>query len=462
MIFCGYISLQMLVFYVKIDIGCTYMEELLLKNFIRISNIPRESGNEKNIADFFVNIAKSNNLYYHRDNNNNILIKKNGKLSSPPIGIQAHLDMVCEKKDNSNHDFSKDPIEVVVNEDVVMAKDTSLGADQGVGLAIMLTLIEDNELISPDIEFIFTVEEETTFKGAITFPYKLLTTKRIINLDSCNDEVVYIGAEADIANEYSYSLNYIQNDLPAYLLEMTTLYGGNSGEYINDSKNNAIYKTFEILKNKNIQIISVVGGKNEDDIANKCIIEFSTAENIDDITLNECNCTVTKINKPYSLSIYDTKELINNILLMKSGFVGCNGISANLGYIETTDKEIKFYYLMRSKNDYELNCFNKFINSKIHNLKCEEMYKDKSFIIPKDSKLLKKYKELYKTLFNKEVKEEICTGGIECTVIFNKIKDLDIISIGSNINYFHTTNEETYISSWIKTYEILLKMLIND
>ena len=110
-------------------------------------------------------------------------------------------------------------------------------------------------------------------------------------------------------------------------------------------------------------------------------------------------------------------------------------------------------------NDKELVEYNKLINSKIINLEYEEMYSDDSFIISKESKLLSLYKEIYKDLYNEDIKEEICTGGIECSIIANSINNLDIISIGSTVNYFHTPEEETYISSWIKIYKILLELL---
>lgn len=145
------------------------MREKLIHNFFRISNIPRESGHEDQIANFFVDIAKRNNLYYYKDENNNVLIKKKGTRDTDPIGLQAHLDMVCVKEKESLHDFSKDPIEVIIAGDKVTANGTTLGADQGVGLTMMLTLMEDKKLKLPDLEFIFTVEEETTFKGALHF-----------------------------------------------------------------------------------------------------------------------------------------------------------------------------------------------------------------------------------------------------------------------------------------------------
>ena len=429
----------------------------LLDNFIRVAAIPRDSGKEEKIADFFVNVAKKNNLYYFKDKNNNVLIKKTGSIPGPSIGIQAHLDMVCEKTSDSNHNFNNDPINVIVNGDIVKANNTTLGADQGVGLAIMLTLIEDKELVAPNIEFIFTVEEETSFNGADTFPYYLLTTKRIINLDSCNDDVVYIGSEADIANEYIYNINYIKNDLPTYKMEITTQCGGNSGEYINESKNNAIYRAFEILSKLNVQLISVFGGKNEDDIANSCAIKFSSNENIDEL-LNREDCIISKSESDYAINENDSKEIINNVLLMKSGFID-DGISANLGYINTNNNKILFNYLIRSKSDNKLDKYNNLINSKVTRFACNEMYRDDSFKIPNNSKLLLQYEKVYKDAIKKNVKKEICTGGIECAVISSKIKDLDIISIGSNVDYFHTPNERTYISSWIKIYTLLINML---
>ena len=146
------------------------MRETLINNFLRISKIPRMSGNEKQISDFFVEVAKKNHLDFFQDSNYNVLIKKKGNIKGDSIAFQSHLDMVCVKKESSNHDFSKG-IDVIIDGDKVTAKDTSLGADQGVGLALMLTLIEDNTLKHPDLEFLFTVEEETTFKGALTFPY---------------------------------------------------------------------------------------------------------------------------------------------------------------------------------------------------------------------------------------------------------------------------------------------------
>lgn len=123
-----------------------------LELFYKISQIPRESGKEKKFADFLEKFAKENNLECYRDKSNNILIKKQGnKENNEPVILQAHIDMVCVKKENSNHDFDIDPIEIIKNGDVILARDTSLGADQGIGLAIMLLILESNKIKHPDL-----------------------------------------------------------------------------------------------------------------------------------------------------------------------------------------------------------------------------------------------------------------------------------------------------------------------
>ena len=119
----------------------------------------------------------------YRDKNNNVLIKKCGnKENNEPIILQAHMDMVCVKKENSQHNFEIDPIEVVRNGDIMSAKDTSLGADQGIGLAFMLLILKSEKIKHPDLECLFTTEEETTFDGAVNFDYTRLKGKRLINL----------------------------------------------------------------------------------------------------------------------------------------------------------------------------------------------------------------------------------------------------------------------------------------
>ena len=212
-----------------------------LELFYKISEIPRESGKEGKFASFLEEFAKKHHLYCFRDESNNVLIKKKGnKESNNPIILQAHIDMVCVKRENSNHNFNTDPIDVIRDGDIIFAKDTSLGADQGIGLAIMLLILESDTIKHPDLECMFTTEEETTFNGAVNFDYSKLKGKMLINLDYCKDDTIIIGSDADICNEYIFEGNLDENDLQAYEISVKNLKGGNSGDYIERSSRNAI------------------------------------------------------------------------------------------------------------------------------------------------------------------------------------------------------------------------------
>lgn len=434
------------------------MRNTLINNFLRISKVPRESGNEEKIADFFVNVAKENNLYYFKDNNNNVLIKKKGNINSEPIALQAHLDMVCVKNEDSNHNFETQGIEVLINSDKVTANGTSLGADQGVGLAMMLTILEDNNLTHPDLEFLFTVEEETTFNGSVTFPYSKVDSKRLINLDNSKDDSVFIGADGDICNEYLFKGNLIENNLPSYKIIIDGFPGGNSSEDIKLSWDNAITNMARLLKDKDVFIKSINGGTSENDLAQICEVIINTNSDINEL-FKDINTKIERIENNVSFSEEDTRNIINEILDLKCGFITKNLASANLGLINTNENEIKLYYVFRSLDEKELARINEESRNLKNNFAIREVYRDSVWKVNQQSELLKKYKELYFQEFSQYPKEEIWHGAIECSSIKNKISNLDIISIGSTIEKFHTVEETTYISSWVKIYDLLIKFL---
>ena len=284
-------------------------KEKLITNFLRISKIPRESGQEEKIADFFVKIAKENHLYYFKDKNNNVLIKKKGNMNSSPVALQAHLDMVCVKSKDSDHDFKNDGIDVIIDGDKVTAKDTSLGADQGIGLAMILTIMEDNNLKHPDLEFLLTTEEETTFNGATTFPYSKVESKRLINLDNSKDDSIFVGADGDICNKYVYKGKLIKNDLPSYKILIEGLPGGNSSEDVNLSKNNAITTMAKLLIDKDIFIKSIDGGTSENDLASCCEAVINTNIDIPGI-FKGLNVKIDKSDNTISFSKKDTKKIL--------------------------------------------------------------------------------------------------------------------------------------------------------
>lgn len=434
------------------------MKDTLVNNFIRISNIPRTSGNEEKIAAFFMDVARKNNFYCYKDEYNNVLIKKKGVRDVPPIALQAHLDMVGVKEYNSCHDFLSDGIEVIVDDDKVFANGTSLGADQGVGLAMMLTLMEDKSGNHPDLEFMFTTEEETTFNGAVNFPYSKVDSKRLINLDNSKDDTVFIGADGDIFNEYTFKGDLIETDLPSYRVLLSGYEGGNSGDEVVLSENNPITTMALQLKNKDVLIKSINGGSSENDLATSCEVVINTSLDVNTLFEN-LNVDISLCDNHLAFSKSDTENILNEILDLKCGFITEYFASANLGLIKTSDNILTIYYVFRSMDYDELDNINAYTRNLNNGFLVREVYTDSVWQVDYESTLLEQYKNLYFKEYNAYPKEGVFHGGIECATIKNRIDGLDIISIGANILKYHTTEETTYISSWLKVYSLLLKFL---
>lgn len=449
-----------------------------LELFYKISQIPRESGNEKKFADFLEMFAKENSLECYRDENNNVLIKKNGnKENNEPIILQTHMDMVCVKKENSNHNFEVDPIEIVKNGNIISAKDTSLGADQGIGLSIMLLILESSEITHPDLECLFTSEEETTFNGAVNFDYSKLKGRKLINLDHCKDDSVVIGCDADICNKYIFEGEFITSDIPSYKINISNVKGGNSGIEIERSSESAIIIMAKLLQELQIEedvlIYQISGGKSEGDIATscECIIKtkIKNLENKIKENLSEKNIDIQidKLINDLSFSLEDSKKIINEIINLKQGLITTkNNIitSGNIGIIETAQNKVIITGILRSIEETDLQKQNaeNYIISKINDFIVKEIYQDSAWIPNINSKLKESYANSYCKINGEYPNFEITHGGLECSCIAKRIPGLDIISIGSIIEDFHTINEKMYISSCEKTIKTLFAFLESE
>lgn len=447
-----------------------------LELFYKISQIPRESSKEKKFADFLEIFAKENNLEYYRDKSNNVLIKKHGnKENNEPVILQAHIDMVCVKGENSNHNFDIDPIEIIKNGDVISARDTSLGADQGIGLAMMLLILESSKIKHPDLECLFTTEEETTFNGAVSFDYSKLNGKRLINLDHCKDNSIVIGCDADICNKYIFEGKLITSSIPSYKIKISNVKGGNSGIEIDERSNkSAIILMAKILQKlqivDDVLIYEISGGKSEGDIATSCEciiktkikdIENKVKENFQE---DNIQIQVNKTLMDLSFSVEDSKKIINEIINLKQGLVETKDniiTSGNIGIIETKKNKVIITGILRSIEEKELQKQNRenYSISKKNDFVVEEIYQDSAWIPNINSKLKEDYKNIYYKVNGDYPDFEITHGGLECSCISKRMKGLDIISIGSIIEDFHTVNEKMYISSCEKTITTLLAYL---
>ncbi|QHI72529.1 beta-Ala-His dipeptidase [Aminipila terrae] len=240
--------------------------------FEEISKIPRGSGNEKKISDYIYGWACENGLEAYQDKALNVIIKKPaapGYEDSEPVMLQAHMDMVCEKNSDSFHDFSKDSVQLKIEGDMISsAVGTTLGADNGIGVAYCMAVLEKSDLKHPALEILLTTEEESTFKGALSVSPELFQAKKLINLDQAVENQILAGSCGGAGVKVLLPLEYEQvckeKEYKAFQLSVSGLPGGHSGEDIDKGHGSAISLLirllYEIKSRHNVQLSHVSAG----------------------------------------------------------------------------------------------------------------------------------------------------------------------------------------------------------
>ncbi len=452
--------------------------------FYQISKIPRESGNEENISNYLCEFAKNRNLYFEKDKYNNVIIKKKTSNSSPII-LQAHMDMVCEKENNIEFDFKRDSIEVIEENGYLKAKGTTLGADNGVGIAQILNILDSD--IKCNIEAIFTVSEETTMIGAERIDLSKIKANRMINLDGFEDNTIVIGSASfyDIILKLNYDFDNI-NDGNLYKISLNGLLGGHSGFDINKDRGNSSIILAEILQEiEDISLVSFIGG-------NKFNVIPSTAECVfiskkDEKTINDIlsNFISNKKKKYNNLEIlikkiesnYRSIQVLNNensfkfiksILEFRHGVFAKNNknevtTSINLGSVDIKSQIIKIG-MRSSKKEEEKECL-KYIKEYSNSNKYlfTILGSQPGFETDEDSELVKKIKQSYENINKKEkIKIKSIHITVEAGFFKDKINNLDVIIISPKILNAHTPKECVSIESIKKCDECLLDFLTHE
>ncbi len=463
--------------------------------FLKICEIPHGSGDMAKISDYCVEFAKAHKLRYVKDNANNVIIFKpatKGYENAAPIILQGHMDMVCQKTPESNFDFLKDSLKVYTDGDFIKAKDTTLGADNGIAVAMALAILENDQISHPEIQAIFTTDEEVGMLGAEALDTSNITAKRMINLDSEEDGIVTVscagGADCKILLPFEKK---VMTGCEV-IITLCGLLGGHSGVEINKNRYNADILAGRILyklsNNFDFGIISVNGGDKANAIVNRCEIKLCS-NNPDQLLEYAENCIIELKNEIKSaepdfnpllvkgacgeyqvLDNCSAKGLIltlncvpNGIMNMSAEIENLVETSLNLGILKTNANNISMQFALRSNKESalyalveKLECFAKGVNAN---------YETSGFYPPweyrNDSPLRDMYIKVYKQLFDKEPKAEAIHAGLECAVFASKIKDIDCIAIGPTLYDVHTVNERASISSIQRTYKLLLEILKN-
>ena len=250
--------------------------------FSEISEIPRCSGDEEAISNYLVDFAKERNLEVRQDEANNVVIKKaasQGFEDKPVLALQAHMDMVCVKEDDSDHDFDKDPIKLLIDGDWVTADGTTLGADDGMGVAYILAVLDDESLEHPALEAIITTEEETSMLGAQALDTSDIKAKYLLNIDSEEEGYITIGCAGGLDLPISFAKEYEDPSGDFIKLSLGGFEGGHSGMEIHKARVNAIKSLARLLLDiDGLQIAELNGGVKRNAIASNSYAIVSVAD----------------------------------------------------------------------------------------------------------------------------------------------------------------------------------------
>ena len=469
------------------------MEEFktgFLKYFYEISKIPRKSGNEEKIAKYLIKFAKERNLKYYTYSKFNVVIWKDASVGYEDkeiLGFQCHTDMVCEKVDESSHDFLKDSLDLIIENGFLKAKDTTLGADNGIGVAYILEILDSN-LNTPKLECIFTTQEETTMEGIRFLDGKILKSKRIISFDNFLDTEILVSsatAKRWISKIYMKKQEKDKN-LIYYKLNILGFKGGHSGIDIWDEKRGNSIKIVADMLNEleSISIAEIKGGSSENVIPRDIKVVFAIEESERGI-LEKLESKFEILKKVYgNIEIYlkeleykekeeieiyskeDTKRLLEYIVNYKNGPLeydeeGNVILSGNLGKIESFENYVLLKYSVRynDKNVGENLVTEIEENMEKYNVICEESSYMLGYEEPKESKLLDIVEKAYIEVMGNIPKKKKSQACLECGYLGQKIENLEYIAIAPNIFDAHSPKERVEIASANKVWKIVEKII---
>lgn len=470
----------------------------LWEHFYEISQIPRCSKHEEKIRQYVIEVAKRNGLECKLDNVENVVVKKPASLSlegKPIVVLQSHLDMVCEKNKETQHDFSKDPIKLMKEDGWIKADGTTLGSDNGIGVAAALAVLESKTLKHGPLELLFTMDEETGLTGATELANDMLDGKVLINMDSEEDGAFYIGCAG--GKDTDFTLKLETEDIPssysAVRVRVGGLQGGHSGLNINEGRGNAIKLLVRFLwkaaQQVDLHLAYIDGGSKHNAIPRECdaVIYLSSndlsslkkmAEEYDKFYKNEYGLTDSGVFVSIAEDGFDkptkifTKGLQNRllnmiysmphgVLTMSHAVPGLVETSTNMAVIHIEDQGINIVTSQRSSVQSELIDIADMVcavgqqaGAKINLSNGYPAWQPNP-----ESALLKEAVDVYKALFNSEPEVKAIHAGLECGIIGDKFPGMDMISFGPTIMGAHSPDEKIEIKTVDKFWKLLAAIL---
>ena len=461
----------------------------LWKIFSEISSIPRESGNEEGIRNYLLSWAESCRIEASSDAKGNVYMKvpgTKGLEKMPATALQAHIDMVCVKKEGSAHDFSKDPIKIVTDGVSVKAKDTSLGADDGLGVAMILDILSDPDAEHGPLEAIFTVEEETGLGGAYSIDPEKISARRLINLDSEEEGLIFIGCAGGLDIESSMKLKYEKPEGSAVKVSVSGLLGGHSGGEIHKERGNAIKILARYLNRlPSVSIASIEGGTRHNVIPSTASAVITVADK--EIALSAAASLQAELSNEYkasdpgvTLSVAETEmplvtmkrkkgqKLIDllfasphGVKTMSTTIKGVVETSDNLAKVRLENGKAVVSYSIRSNVDSRKMLLSYERQTIAENLgfKTKATGSYPAWEPDPKSKLTKEVSKAYAKIMGKKPVVTAIHAGLECGIINDRIPGMDSVSIGPELRDVHSVNENLNVESAERICDFVKKLL---
>ncbi len=473
--------------------------ERLWKEFDEICKIPRPSKKEERIIAYLQDYGMKLGLETKTDAAGNVLICKPatpGYENKPKVILQSHMDMVCEKNNDTEHDFDKDPIIPIVDGEWVKAKGTTLGADNGIGVAAELAILASNDLKHPALECLFTVDEETGLTGAFAIDPKLLHGDMLINLDSEDDGEFFIGCAGgiDTTVHFDYKEEVMPEGMFYFEMKVSGLKGGHSGGDIHLNRGNAniILNRFlwHVMQQTELHLATIQGGNLRNAIAreayavgavpmsyketlrvelNKYIAEVDGEFAVSDpgvkIDLGSCDKPSTMIDGcTMRRLIYALHACPHGVIKMSDDMPGLVETSTNLAAIKMLeDRRILITTSQRSSTESCKVDIARTVESVFVLAGATATHGDgyPGWKPNPKSPIANVFSESYEQLFGKKAKICAIHAGLECGLFLEKYPHLDMVSVGPTMRDVHSPDERLHIGDTEKFWNLLIHVLQN-
>ncbi|MDR2146530.1 MAG: aminoacyl-histidine dipeptidase [Tannerella sp.] len=467
------------------------------ENFYRLTQIPRPTGQMEAVTRFVYDFGKSLGLETEKDETGNVLIRKpasKGFENRKTVTLQSHLDMVPQKNSNVAHDFAKDPIDAYIDGDWVRARGTTLGADNGIGVAFAMAILGDNSLKHGALEALFTINEEVGMDGAFGLKPGFIRGDILLNCDSEDEGKLFAGCaggtDVNVSFRYKKGEPLIEGDI-AVRLFVSGLKGGHSGCDIHLGRANANKLLFRFLKEAvsdyGVRLASVDGGSLRNAIPREAEavltlpkdnveLLWESVSDFQDIYRKEYagiedNITFTaELTKP-PLSLIPEEiqdDLINSVEACQNGvatmfhdFPGTVESSSNLAIVKSSESAIEVKILARSSSASRMDALLSSLESvfALAGAKVEFSGSYNGWQPDIQSPILNLMKQVFQKMYGRDPDISVIHAGLECGIIQGAYPDMDMVSVGPDVKFPHSPDEAVSISSVQRTYEFLIAVL---